>query len=489
MRTIRLLGRAAFGSLLWLAIAAAPSPTAQNCRDGAACDPTGSNKSVRLDGVTYPSIQSCLEAAGSGGTCVVPAGSAITLTHPLTIKTSGTTLRCESGAVIQQGSGFDSAHLIEIEANQVTVTGCTLRGDSSATNSALVIANRVSGAIISDDTLENVASKNFGVYIAQAATDFRIEGNRITTGIAGYPVYVISNWNNTAVERGLIRGNTIATVGGISEDDIMIFANTPTASASNMEVSNNVMSAGPDSCATGGCFCVEVGGFGGPGPTDIVVNGNTCTATAGINGGYSLAGTPPSRYSVTGNVYDANNQKTGIAAFELSGREASASHNVGRNLTGPGYCLSINMLSASSIAENDCTGFSHGKNGAGIMVYGGASGNAGDNTISNNRIVFPPSSKNRHYGIWVQCNHVSVNCSGNKLIGNRIEGNGGKATRAIMLERNYGTMSSTTVSGNEIVKTKIGVFIGAGVTDTTYAGARNDAKVPLVNHGKGTVVE
>jgi hypothetical protein len=466
------------------------SSIAQTC-DAGGCSPAALDKTVYMDGATHPTIQSCIDAAGVGGTCIVPASYSVTLTYPshLTLRTSGTTLRCEPGAVIQQGSGFHSAHLIELIGDHATVTGCTVRGDTSATNSALLIANGAAGVTISDDTLEHVASDNFGVYIAGGSTDFLVEKNTMTTEMAGRPIYVVSNLRNTPIRNGRIQGNSIATFGGKSEDDIMLFTNISTATLSNVEVLGNVMSIGPDSCANGGCFCVEVGGFGGPGPTDIIVSGNVCTATAAINGGYSLAGTPPSRYSVTNNLYDANNQNTIIAAYELSGAGAFAAHNIARNLTGPGYCLSINMLSLSSITENECVGFSNGTNGAGIMVYGGSRGQAGDNTISRNKIVFPAVSSDRHYGIWVQCNYVSVSCSHNKLVGNHIQGNGGDATRGIMLEHNHGRMSGTTVAENEILKTNIGVYISVGVLDTKYFSDLNEATVPLLNHGKGTLIK
>lgn len=490
MKTVGPLRRLALATMLWVFTLAAPRFIAQTC-DVGGCNSSTSVKTVYLDGVTHTTIQSCIDAAGDAGTCVVPASYSVTLTYPshLTIRTSGTTLRCEPGAIIQQGSGYHSAHLITITGNHSTVTGCTVRGDSSATNSALLFAAGVVGVNISDDTLENVASENFGVYMGAGTTDFQIENNTMTTGMAGRPIYVVSNLQNTSIQNGQIHMNRIATFGGTSEDDIMLFTNISTAALSNVEVSDNVMSNGPASCAKGGCFCVEVGGFGGPGPTDIVVNGNLCTATTAVNGGYSLAGTPPSRYRVTNNLYDAKDQQTVIAAYELSGTGAFASRNIARNLTGPGYCFSVNMLSASSITENECLGFSNKTNGAGIMIYGGSLGRAGDNTISSNTIVFPDVSGNRHYGIWVQCNHISVNCSGNKIVGNHIQGNGGGATRGIMLENNYGTMSATTIAENEILKTNIGVYISVRVLDTKYLSGHNEATVPLVNHGEGTLIK
>jgi hypothetical protein len=480
----------AFGILLWVVSSAASLLIAQTC-DVGACISATLAKTVYLDGVTHPTIQSCIDTAGEGGTCIVPASYSVTLTYPsqLTLRTPGTTLRCEPGAIIQQGSGYHSAHLLVITGNHVTVTGCTVRGNGSATNSALLFAAGVNGVNISDVTLENVASDNFGVYIGAGTTDFQIEKNTMTAGMAGRPINVVSNLQNSSIQNGRIRKNRIATFGGNSEDDIVLFSNVSTAVLSNVEVSDNVMSNGPASCAKGGCFCVEVGGFGGPGPTDIVVNGNVCTATAAVNGGYSLAGTPPSRYIVTRNLYDARNQKTVIAAYELSGSGAFASRNIARNLTGPGNCVSVNMLSSSSVTKNECLGFSNKTNGAGIMIYGGSLGQSGDNTISSNTIVFPAFSGHRHYGIWVQCNHVSVNCSGNKLVGNHIQGNGGGATRGIMLENDYGTMSATTVAGNEILKTNIGVYISVGVLDTKYLSGHNEATVPLVNHGEGTLIK
>lgn len=462
---------------------------AQICGAGGPCNAVSAENVVYVDGKVHKTIESCLQAAGADGTCVVPASFSETLTYPaqLNIQTPGTTLRCEPGAVIQQGPGFHSAHLIVIAARNVTITGCTLRGDASAENSALVSAIGVSGVTISNNTLEAVSNRNFGLYISKGTKEFRIEGNTFTSRMAGRPIYVISNLKGTVIKDGLIRGNTIATTGGTSEDDVILFNNNPAAGLSNVEISNNVMSAGPESCANGGCFCVEVGGFGGPGPTDIAVNENSCSATAAINGGYSLAGTPPSRYRVTKNIYDANYEKTVIAAYEVSGRDASVSDNVARNMIGPGYCVSVNMLSSSSVTENDCTGFSNATNGAGIMVYGGFAGRAGNNTISHNRIVFPEASGNRHYGIWVQCNHASVDCSGNRIVDNEIEGNGGSETRGIMLERDYGTLSSTTVDKNEILHTDIGVYIGMGVIGTRYEAGENDAEIPVVNHGTNTV--
>jgi hypothetical protein len=487
---LALLRRLTLRILICLFSSAAALLIAQTC-DVGSCISATSGRTVYVDGVTHPTIQSCIDTAGDGGTCIVPANYSVTLTYPsqLTIRTPGTTLRCEPGAIIQQGSGYQSAHLLVITGNHVTVTVCTIRGNSSAMNSALLFASGVTGVNISEVTLENVASDNFGVYIGAGTTDFQIEKNTMTTGMAGRPICVASNLQNTSIQNGQIRKNRVATFRGDSDDDITLFNNVSTANLSNVEVSDNVMSNGPASCAKGGCFCVEVGGFGGPGPTDIVVKDNVCTATAAMNGGYSLAGTPPSRYSVTGNLYDAKNQKTVIAAYELSGSGASASHNIARNLTGPGNCISVNMLSSSSVTKNDCLGFSNETNGAGIMIYGGSAGQSGGNTISSNRIVFPAVSGHRHYGIWVQCNHVSVDCSGNKLVGNHIQGNGGGATRGIMLEKDYGTMSATTVAGNEILNTKIGVYIGAGVLDTRYASGPNKAAVPLVNRGEGTLIK
>lgn len=264
-------------SVLLLAVAVATS-TAQDCGRNAPCNAASQqSRTVYFDRSTYGTIQSCIDAAGENGTCILRASSAVTLTYPsnLNIRTTGTTLRCEPGAVIQQGHGFRSAHLILVTGSNVTISGCTLRGDPSAENSALVNVEGAAGASLTNNVLENIATNNFGLYVAKGATDFRIEGNTLTAGIAGRPIFVISNVKDTRVQRGQIRGNTITTTGGNSEDDILLLTNSPTATMSDLEVTDNVMVAGPDSCAKGGCFCVEIGGFGGLGPTDVTVKGNT----------------------------------------------------------------------------------------------------------------------------------------------------------------------------------------------------------------------
>ncbi|HET6145862.1 MAG TPA: hypothetical protein VFE02_20345 [Candidatus Acidoferrales bacterium] len=488
MKNAGTLKRLSFATALWLLIPVTSLLIAQTCEYGP-CNSLASGKTVYLNGSRLPTIQSCIDSAGAGGTCVVPSSysGALPFSSRLTINTSGTTLRCEPGAIIQQAGGFRSAHLMVITGNDVTVTGCTIRGDHSASNSALIFASGVTGLRISKNKLENVASENFAVYIGGATSDFEVEKNDMTIRMAGRPIYVISNLPNTSVKTGTIRNNRIATLGGTSEDDVMLLTNVSTAGLSNVTVSNNVMSNGPASCAKGGCFCVEVGGFGGPGPTDITVKDNVCTARAAVNGGYSMAGTPPLRYKVNNNQYDAKNQKTVIAAYELSGSAAIASRNLARNLTGPGYCISVNMLSSSTVTENDCDGFSNGTNGAGIMIYGGALGRAGNNTISSNRVIFPAPSNHPHYGIWLQCNHTLADCSGNKIIGNRIEGNGGAETYGIKLEKDYGTMIGTSVTDNEILNTNVGLYISVGVLSTKYFSGMNRAATPLVNRGEATI--
>jgi hypothetical protein len=89
----------------------------------------------------------------------------------------------------------------------------------------------------------------------------------------------------------------------------------------------------------------------------------------------------------------------------------------------------------------------------------------------------------------LQCNHASVDCSGNRIIGNRIEGNGGPQTRGIIIEKDYGKITGTSVDDNEILNTNVGIYIGAGVVGARYSGGVNQAVTPLVDRGEATIVK
>ena len=379
------------------------------------------------------------------------ASGTVSISTVLTMNKANVKYRCGPGTLFQKTVAGD---LITVTANGVQIEGCSFDGNAQATTGRAVLVNGVTGFRFYHNRVTGFGSTsgNGTVQVIGASSDFKIEDNYLL-GNAEAPIFVNSTAGN--ITNGHINRNTIDTTGGLAViSGIEAHATTPATTFSNLEIANNVI-------LNGTTFCVETGAFGGTQPTDVVISGNVCKATAAVAGGYSI---PLDQSAVTGNIYDANGQTTSIAGIEVVlGKNNTVSGNSITVGSGPGFCMTIDQASQNLISNNICNGFPNSASGAAIHLITITATNASDNIISGNKVIFPASSVNTHFGIWLQCNNASAHCDRNVLEGNTFLGNGGAATQGINLELDAGTMDDTLLLGNHFYNLNTAINRSSGL--------------------------
>jgi parallel beta-helix repeat protein len=269
-----------------------------------------------------------------------------------------------------------------------------------------------------------------------------ISGNTVYGNLAD-PIYGQNNLSNISIVNNLIDASS-----GTSTNTHGIALHTVTAgtSASALTVSGNTITAG-------NTFCVEIGGFGGNAPSNFNVANNVCTqgAVSGtVYGGYSLANATSG--TLTGNTYNANGVTVagGAGGIELAAgtTKIAATGNVILGTSTLATCIAVNQASDNTVTGNiadSCT--------KGIHFTTSSAVNLANNVISANHVIV---SSTGGYGIYVQCNNASADCSGTTITGNQITGLGTLGT-GVQLEQDSGTLSYTVVTGNVFRNLAIGI--------------------------------
>ncbi len=198
--------------------------------------------------IIYPTIQSAVDAAPVGGTIQVDAGTydeLVTVNKSLTLRGASGGLSIVDGRPI--GSARSSAFVIT--ANDVTIDGFTVQGQSSSVDGAgIVIAPSMAGAHIVNNVIQQNA---VGLYLANSSNS---DAAIIRHNVFAYNNNVGANYGrgiytdggvsggsltNVLIDGNLFIGNVGNTSAGNAEAAIGLEAQL--APQSNIQITNNVM--------------------------------------------------------------------------------------------------------------------------------------------------------------------------------------------------------------------------------------------------------
>jgi len=284
--------------------------------------PTPASQNVIVSGGNpYPAtdagFSAALASAGTNGVVLIPAGVTLMLTSGHSIVTSGLTLRCEPGALIQ--TAVPDADPIEVRASDVAIEECHFQFVSGATD-AVILPNSVSRVHI----LRNI----FEGYPGGGANTTLGIGNRTNVSSATAVTDVEVTFNTFLDDCGeVVNIQDYVLRADVSHNTFTACAtplNNPLINAQNSDngtvisdlyvVANQIINAG-------GGDCVQVQQLTSLAITNVHVDGNTCQLSTiaghGNGTGYSTAGV--TNGTVTHNTFDANGQAFagGNAPFEL----------------------------------------------------------------------------------------------------------------------------------------------------------------------------
>ena len=358
--------------------------------------------------------------------------------------------------------GFNG-NLLELTAARITVRGCHLDANKAGpwTGSNIVFSG-VGGSDSSIVEFSRILNAEFnGLNIGRSSNVF-IRHN-VITGSDKNGVFV----SDDSLE-ALVHDNVISS-GTDGSTDAVAFISAVAGKTVSGVVSNNTLEANNG-------FCVEVGAFGGDAPTEVIVEGNHCTAVAGFEGGYSFSNVVSG--TITGNTLDTNGQTGSIAGIEVV---TSTGISVTGNVINGGTTLSqgilIGQVSNIVIDGNIVNGWTTSSLKAGIFIGSSISGNCRENIVSNNLIIAPSTVD--LLGIRIQANHASADCSRNLITGNLVIMNGVAGSQGINIAGG-GTIADNAIIGNSIENAAVGMFdagvntriIGNQITNTTlnYTG-------------------
>jgi parallel beta-helix repeat protein len=165
----------------------------------------------------FSSIQAALDAAAPGDTIVVGPGE---YNESLLIGKPGITLKCEEGAVIKGDPTASLKATVSINADNVTVQGCTITGkrngirvfnaDNVTLSGNNVIDNSLNG-ILAEGSYNNLViegnnisrNKEDGILLVGGGQDILIRMNRIARN-GSYGIRIGSDVRDVVIE-----GNTI----------------------------------------------------------------------------------------------------------------------------------------------------------------------------------------------------------------------------------------------------------------------------------------
>ena len=404
-----------------------------------------------------PSLGACL---GSGNqVCVAIANYSTTLTTPLTISASYTTLQCYPGATINIGP----SGMIIITGAHVTISGCTFSftGGGSFIPAAIVIENGATYTRIEKNVFKNFAGPA-GNCIVYAPDRTALTNNSVSFVWIEDNMFESTNTNVTDicaydyVDHLWIENNWTdfsgATLNGT--EGIIVHAQDANTIPSFVTIANNKGQG-----ATGNC--VEVQGLVNKAPTNIAVTGNQCqlTGTTATGAGFSLSNVQSFVYS--NNLFNANgfNLGTGNPPLEcvdcvngaiggntinVGPQSASATPYgviaVGASVITSNVSVVGNTVTAAYTGSGYLACYASSISTSGTIKSINYSGNLCDLTGSTGNVA----------GIWFQCNNSLATCTTNFASGNILIGANTSVDGGIVLERDSGTMQHNIVGINHV---------------------------------------
>ncbi len=379
------------------------------------------------------SAQSCIDSAGPGGVCVLPAGYSEALTSSLTIRQTGQTLKCQPGATLTKSSNID---LITVTSSGATITGCKLSDEHVTYDGSIISAQAAKNLTVTNNIIEG--AKRFGIYLRDVV-HANIANNRLQ-GCENDSIYGDSDSSDIQVSSNTIDASSIT----MWHHAIGFHSHDASKKVSQIRIDGNHITNGYD-------YCVEVGAFGGLHPTDIQIVNNVCSqkSVPGKPGGYSLDSVDGA--TLQGNSYINDSNGVPVLGIEL----VSGSHAKAINNTLVGASITINKQSFTIVDHNIITIHSSADTQT-VAIYSGSSRTVGNNhnQIINNTIQINASPTHKPaFGIWLQCNADAIDCSDQVIQGNTIEAKGGSNNPAIRIENDYPStakMNSIMIHGNSI---------------------------------------
>jgi len=302
------------------------------------------------------SAQSCIDGAGLGGVCVLPAGYSEALTSSLTIRQTGQTLKCQPGATLTKSSNID---LITVTSSGATIMGCELSDEHATYDGSIISAQAAKNLTVTNNTI--VGAKLFGIYLRNVI-HANIANNKLQ-GCENDSIYGDSNSSDIQVSSNTIDASSIT----IWHHAIGFHSHDASKKVSQIHIDGNHITNGYD-------YCVEVGAFGGSHPTDIEIINNVCTQKSipGKPGGYSLDSVDEA--TLQGNSYINDNNGAPLLGIELvSGSHAKAIQNT---LVGAG--ITINKQSFTIVDHNSIMIHSSADTQT-AAIYSGSSRTVGNN--------------------------------------------------------------------------------------------------------------
>lgn len=336
-------------------------------------------------GAPYTTIQAAVNAANSGDTITVCAGTYpenVTIAKPLTLSGSNMGVAGNSGGRVSEaivdGGGLSSA--IEVHANDVKVDGFTIKGGGPGAG----------------------VGSNSGIWSTKTNTGLQILNNIITDNVVGaFPEcggsclvqYNLFDANNrsgasggTAIYAEATNGLTVNAneFKGHSINNPILFATTVATSPSHVDLAftNNLIHDNPCGCSAVYVLGVSGGAFSGNditsdgsdlrfggGNSSILVTKNILHSTVGVNvvdDGYGLGlntGIVVNRNSLTGHsVAGVDNSQPGQASpVDATCNWWGAANGPGPVGTGSGDPVSTGVtfqpwLTTSDLVSGPCDG-------------------------------------------------------------------------------------------------------------------------------------
>jgi nitrous oxidase accessory protein NosD len=398
--------------------------------DGAA-DAAGSKVIYAKEGTV--SAQMCLDNAGPDGTCILPQGYSAVLKSSLMIRQPGQVLKCQPGAVLTKAANVD---LVTVAASGVTITGCHLSDPQTSYDGNTVSALNVENLKLQKNTIEG--SKGFGIFLRNV-THASITDNTLQ-GCEKDSIYGDGNTSDIAVSSNTIDASSTA----VWHHAIGFHSHDASSRVSRLRIDANHI-------VNGYSFCVEVGAFGGLHPTSVDIANNVCVQKIGQGkpGGYSLDSVDGA--TVIGNSYTGDINGEPVLGIELvNGSSAKAANNA---LSGGG--ITINKQSFT-IVDHNVVKIHSSADKQTAAIYSGSSQVVANNhnQITNNTLQISVSALHKPaFGIWLQCNADTIDCSDQLIIDNIIEGSSDNRNPAIRLENDHPTtakMGGITIHGNNL---------------------------------------
>lgn len=452
------------------------------------CEKLTLQRTIYVDG-NQCTIGSAVAIADKLGNITIFIVSDQTISAPLTLSGPGVQLVCQNNATLSAGG--NGYWILTMTGRNEGLYNCRL----SAGNFTRADAVFVSGA--SNPTLDGNVFVGFGpgtpaIGVIRMNRSIRpvARNNRIIVGADG-PVGIFGE--NDTMDADIESNFVDESLGGskLASHAIALHSTTAGQTVSGAKVINNTLLDGRG-------FCVEIGAFGGLGPSRVIVRSNTCTLTEdGAEGGYSLSGIADS--SESGNIFDANGHTATIAAYELVQAQNIAvtgnTADIGsawRSTSAAG--ATINQSSEVSFAGNVLNGWGETTTrgpsfGLELVSASISQARIENNSVSGNVFIFPKGSESG--GVWQQCQAPGSNCSDNNFTGNIFVGDETKSTVGFRIENDLGTTENTLLSANTIAGVQVGILISdADVKGTKiYLNSIRATNSAITDHGSNTLIE